>query len=328
MARKPLFTRLPEIWKNLDYPRDGRGRPTGDPGVLERFLSVLDSSLDLTGSKVAALLDLRSIDRIPDRYLHLIGELVGHRWRSDKDKAWNRRKIATAIHRYSYKGTMANLNDLVREHGGGASTVVDNASKLLVLGKQGRLSYDDAYLVSPDYYHDGAFDMTLSEDVDFAAFMVDFLDRVAAGEKWYFRLSGQQDGIFEADWDENSFSLQPQFTPDGSIGFGIIGVNLFISTQPNGVAKTSTSPIYWDLEGNILDGSIGYGQLGFTLFLSTEPSSMAEEEVYSIEEGVGGASLTLDSITQLDSTAFDISIGEGNPLAPGAVPIQNDGDIE
>lgn len=311
---------------NLDLPRDGRGRPTGEAGVLERFLGVLDSGFDLSASKAQSLLDLRSIDRIPDRYLQLLGELVGHRWRTDKDKAWNRRKIATAIHRYSYKGTMANLDDLVQEHGGGASEVVDNASKLLVLGKQGRLSCDDAYLVSADYYHDGAFDMLLSEDVDFAEFMRDFEDRVAAGERWYFRLSGQQDVLFETLISDSSTGIQPQFTPDGAIGFGILGVSLFVSSQPNGVEKEDTSPIYWDLEGNLLDGAIGYGRLGLTLFVSTEPSGEIEEEVYTTEEGVVGGSLTLDSITQLDSTG-DISISENNPLSPDDATTQNDGDI-
>jgi phage tail-like protein len=176
MARNPLFSRLPAIWKRLDLP----------DGLLERFLGVLDSELNRVHDKTEELLDLRSVDRIPDRYLPLLGPILGHEWNSDKSYGWNRTRIRDAIRRYSYKGTLARLSDLLVEHAVIESAIQDNASRLIVPGKQGRPGHPDSHFIAPDYNHDGAFRLTALDIADEAQFIDEFEDGRAAGEVWFF----------------------------------------------------------------------------------------------------------------------------------------------
>lgn len=183
MARTPLFKRLPDAWKSLDTD-----------GVLERYLGVLDAGFDETHDLAKAVLDFRSVDRVPDRFLALLGELVGHEWRSDKDHDWNRRRIKDAIRRYSYKGTVECIKDLVAEHGGSWCEIVDMASKVCVLNKQAKLSSGCAHFQAADYYHDGAYVLKVGPEVNLADLKAD-LERVRpGGERWYLRLCLQIDG--------------------------------------------------------------------------------------------------------------------------------------
>lgn len=177
MPRRPLFERLPEAWRRLDQA-----------GVLEAYLGVWDDEFDSIHDKVQGLLDLRSVDRIPNRYLQLLSDIVGHEWDDTKSYDWNRERIRHAIHRWSYKGTIAALEDIVKEHGGGPWSVTDMASTLWVWSRQGCWSRGDQHYVAEDYFHPGAFELSVGEDVDIAALQEDLQKLMPAGEVWYIAL--------------------------------------------------------------------------------------------------------------------------------------------
>jgi hypothetical protein len=182
MARTPLFDRLPKIFHRLDDVKDEAGK-----GVFQRFLEVLDSGFDLVLAKATALLGMRSVDKIYDKYLHLMAPIVGHVWRDDDSKAENRRWTRNAIHRHSYKGTQTRLLDEVAREGGTQHVITDQASKLLVWGCQGMWGCDDCAWLAPDYFHDGAMLIDVNEDVDLEALMEDMAETCAGGERWYAR---------------------------------------------------------------------------------------------------------------------------------------------
>ncbi len=155
-------------------------------GLLERFLGVLDTELDRVHDKTAELLDLRSVDRIPDRYLPLLAAIVGHKWNSLKSYHWNRERIRHAVRTYSYKGTIARLRDLLAECQAKEIVIQDNASRLCIPGKQGRPGHPDCHVMAPDYNHDGAFVLRALDLQDQDYFDAGFADGRTAGEVWYF----------------------------------------------------------------------------------------------------------------------------------------------
>jgi hypothetical protein len=252
-SRPRLFSRLPKIWQRLD----------GDPndldyvGVLERFLGVVDNDFDRIHAKTKEFFDLRTVDRIPDRFLPLLATLVGHVWDNDKSYAWNRRRVRNSIDRHSYKGTFARMEDTAKEFGAEGITVTDMASKLCVLGKQGRLSYPDCYLVAPDYYHDGAFKASIVDRtdprIDLNALIEELASTIAAGERWYW----------EVTWPRSAeFGLNVEFIPGqlfmygdtqiGSLGMGLFGGPLdenavFLAPEPSlwRISKLTMFPVYW-----------------------------------------------------------------------------------
>lgn len=269
MPRTPLWKRLPQIWHRLDMERDGNGNVR--PGVAERFLGVVDSGFDRAHGKATALLDLRSVDRIPDRYLELLGELVGHRWRSARGSDWNRRRIRDSIRRYSYRGTLEALRDLVREHGGGAIAVQDNASKLMVLGLQGRLGEADCHLQAADFWHDGAFVLRITDHVDWPALRSDLTDALAAGEVWFVEIAEDILAAFEA-WPNVAETVLEADTNafEGRLGLGQLGLDLFLSFGGSGRQRDISEPVYWDSDTDGMAGRLGIGRLGEDLFLSFE----------------------------------------------------------
>jgi hypothetical protein len=93
MARVPFFDRLPDIWRRLDQPENWIALearrldpqlPEPEPGILQRFLEVLDTEFDGNRDKIESLLQMHSPDTIPDKYIRLLSEIVGHFWRDDK----------------------------------------------------------------------------------------------------------------------------------------------------------------------------------------------------------------------------------------------------
>lgn len=198
MARRPLFQRLPHIWKNLDRPQDWWLHAEDvQPGILERFLRVADSELDRVHELVAKLFELRSIDRVEDKYLPLIGAIVGHRWRDTQSYAWNRRRIRSAIHRWSYKRTIANIGDIIYDNGGGDWSVVDMASKLIVLSGIGHLSTEDCYFEGADYLAGGAYVLSVTDAVDLTGLRSDLSEATSAGERWYINIALRELAAFE-----------------------------------------------------------------------------------------------------------------------------------
>ena len=154
MARQTVYELLPDSWRRLDTEN-----------VLERFLNVWEYEFDTVASKIERLLSLKNPNKIEDKYLRLLGVIVGHEWDGSKSHEWNRNRIKNCINRHSYKGTTNRLSDDMIELGAESVSVQDNASKLLILSKQGRLSEPDSYMVTANFWHDGAYVLRVVDSV-------------------------------------------------------------------------------------------------------------------------------------------------------------------
>ena len=192
MASRSLYNRLPSVHHKLDVDT-----------LLERLLTVMQNGVDTSHNKAWSLLDIQNIEDIPDRFLQFLGDQVGHEWDSSKSMIWNRSRIRDCINRHSYKGTVTRLTDDMRQLGAESIGVTDNASKLLVLSKQGRLSEPDAYMVTADFWHDGAYVLQL---VDTTVPRLDYdhvedvmYKTVPAGTVWYLVFGKQLFTIFDLD---------------------------------------------------------------------------------------------------------------------------------
>lgn len=261
--RSPLISRLPEIWRRLD-----------PEGILARYLGLWDFELDFVHSKIVELISIRNLDNVPDRFLILLSPLVGHRWRDDQTRAWNRNRIRDSIRRHSYKGTLMQLGDLLREHGGAGFDLTDMASRLVVLGKNGRLGKTDAAIVSSDYWHDGAFDCVLDRRVDYEAFIEEFDYTKQGGFVWFFSLVYYLSMVNEESWSMARYTVHPDSNALlGTIGFGQLGIDLQVSDAPNGAVWRLHGGVTWHPVG-VAQG-IGFQTIGNDLFLSTEPSGDA-----------------------------------------------------
>jgi len=179
---------VPDIWRKLDVNT-----------VLERFLGVLDDGFDRSHDLAAALLDLRNVDKIPDRWLQLLAPLVGLTWRRDQTHSWNRRAIQHALESHSYKGTQDRLGDSCRANNAAAYTVTDQASRLLVWGCQGQWGADDAHWTSADKWHDGAYELRVPLGVDAETLISDLAETLAGGEVWWFDLLIDAEAAHEDD---------------------------------------------------------------------------------------------------------------------------------
>jgi phage tail-like protein len=269
--RQTSYELLPETWRRLDTEQ-----------VLERFLNVWEYEFGIVSEKIDGLLSINNPDKAQDRYLKLLAEIVGHEWDNSKTFIWNRNRIKYAIDRHSYKGTTARLTDDMIELGCESISVQDNASKLLVLSRQGRLSEPDAYMVTANFWHDGAYLLSLVDSavpsLDRAAVEPAVYKTVPAGTIWYLQYGRQLFTIFEM-----AVSLlhgQAIFSGDqrqGILGFGKLIVdyeadrNEFLSWLPNRQTQKSYFPIVWHIDGTSTDGTIGYGILG-DVFLSWNPT--------------------------------------------------------
>jgi phage tail-like protein len=251
MARKPLFNRLPEIWRRLDKDE-----------VLKRYLGVLDEGFNQAHDLAEGVLDFRSVDRVPDRYLRLLGDLVGHEWRSDKDHDWNRSRIRDAIRRYSYNGTAEAVKDLVREHGGGPCNIIDMASTLIVLDLQGDLATDNAVFEGDDYYHTGAFVLEITDQVNLPELKKDMTKVIPAGTRWYYRIvadgtvADQSIGI-----SESSGPLESTNADEFALGAGKLDENLYLDFPPAGESIS----IGGSDAGGVFGGLFTMASIGFTM---------------------------------------------------------------
>lgn len=224
MARRPLYERLPEIWKRLD-----------PDGVVQRYLGVLDAGFDRSHGLAKAVLDFRSVDRVPDRYLALLGDIVGHQWRPGKSHDWNRSRIRDAIRRHSYKGTVECIQDLCREHGSDICEITDQASRLLVLDMQGELSEDAAHFESPDYWQDGAFVLRVSPETDLDGLKADLAEVLPAGTRWYlYVLYSRTLATETAGTSEIRGRIETANVHEFALDVAKIDENLFLGHYPAG----------------------------------------------------------------------------------------------
>lgn len=209
-----LLQRTAGIWRTLD-------RDT----VLERFLSVWDDGLDRAKANIDGLYALRSVDEIPDRWLPLLGPLVGHEWRTDQSRAWNRAAISRAIRAASYKGTMAAFHDCVIRNRGTFWSHIDMASQIIVPGSQGYLGSTSSYLMGPNLYHPGAHKFFVDEQVLETDFEAEIERIRPAGEVWFIYYLSTISEVFGADWAfaQSSAIISTINYSDGDLGSGLLG---------------------------------------------------------------------------------------------------------
>jgi hypothetical protein len=181
--RKTFFDQLPDIWHRLDMLTDEDANLIA--GFLKRFLQVMDSSFERSLGSAQELLDLRSIDRIADRYLPLLSDIVGHRWNGNKTHAWNRQGIRDAIRRHSYKGARERVAAIIEANGGGTWSITDMGSKLAIPGFQGRLGWPDCAFIAADYYHSGAFVIRVPDYTYHSELLKELEEVRPRGERWF-----------------------------------------------------------------------------------------------------------------------------------------------
>jgi phage tail-like protein len=327
MARKPLFKRLPDVFHRLDTD-----------GVLQRYLSVMDSGFDHVHDKAGELFDLRSVDECPDRWLPMLGELVGHVWRQDKSRQWNRDRIRDCVRRYSYKGTTASIEDLIREHGGGPWEILDMASQLLVWNRQGCWSRGDSHFIAADYWHDGAFLLRISDQVNLNEFIADFELTKPAGEKWFIEVSydsvtvsesatyteveliEDSPGLLYGRWNQDLFfdwappgdtdvSFEPIIYLDSvDRPGGLWGEDLFWNRPPAGVTSVDIQPIIY-LDSVDRPGSLWNEDLVW----NREPAGATGVELNAENVSACGY-LFMDSVIGMDRQ--DITLDMGSPAKP------------
>jgi phage tail-like protein len=245
VPRKPLFSRLPQIWKRLD-----------ESGQLERFLSVIDADLDRIHLKIGELLTTRDLDSVSDKFLSLMAPYVGHIWRDDKTREWNRERIRYAIKRYSYKGTTARIEDSVKDSGGQTARIQDNFSLLMVVGKQGGLGDPDCIIMDEQFWHDGSFVLTTDYDIDWDELSLELKETLAGGELWWLQSLYTDTSPYRR---RDTFKRYARFslsdTEGGVIGCGGIGNDL-------GVGNLATDDFYFIK--TIIDDSINRAPYSFT----------------------------------------------------------------
>ena len=278
--RKNLIERFPTIWRDLD-----------SSGFTERFLGVADFQLNTARDKIEAYLKSRNINDIPDRFLILLTDLVGHKWATDRSKNWNRDRIRNAIRRHSYKGSFARLQDVTREAGADRIEVQDNASILMILGKQGRLSCSDAYLVADNFYHDGAFKLTIWDSetpkIDQAFLSRELAETLPAGTVWFVESVLELNTSIELNWSQSGAQLFPSTNALlGTLGFGILGNEIFLSFEP----QDGTQISYLDVDRI---------QLSNDADPAPDESGIQSTGYYEIF-AVTGASLTGESVLAVD----------------------------
>ena len=264
--RTDLYDRLPYIWRKLDAH-----------GVLERFLNVVDDDFDSIEQLTDSLLDIHSIDKIPTRHLKLIGDLVGHKWHYNRNLLWNRNRIRDSIRKYSYKGTFVSLNDLVEEHGSHLNKYQDNASKLLILGKQGRLSCDDAYIVAPNYWHDGAYVIGVDRAGETEDLLAALLENSPAGVIWFIEYFFVMAGIDEVvGYLLITSALSYTNCLDGGVGYGSLGITEVVGDRPAPRPHWSYHMVHWndcdtggEVLGNTLLGEVPFYPVPTTTYMHT-----------------------------------------------------------
>ena len=206
MARRSLFERLPEVWRNLDLVEN----VVDEKGVLERYLDIWDNALNLCFTSTQGVLDTRDVRDIEDRFLVLIGGLAGHRWKSYRSYQWNRQRIRELISRYSYKGTAIAVRDLAYEYGATYCEIIDNASLVDVWNVQYGMFFD------ADFFHPGVYQLLVSDDIDLEHFLEDFEYLKAGGTKWYIKFL-PSDTLAVTEYNaggEPRFLTQNLFTED------------------------------------------------------------------------------------------------------------------
>ena len=228
-----------------------------------------DNELERLVGLARAIPSMRNPDLVPDRYLKIAGANKGHVWRNDKPIDWNRNRISTAITRYSYKGSNDRLGDQLREINTDGYYVQDQASQIIVLSRQGKLSR--SRIVDADFWHEGVFVIYLQDagaphiDPHDIAMVIEELK--PAGQTWFTVRSFARYAVFEMVWGHlHGQTLSITDRMNEKLGHGGLDGGLDNSVSPSyrsqGRVRKMYFPVVWATHGVTLEGRIGYGGVG------------------------------------------------------------------
>ena len=118
----------------------------------------------------------------------------------------------------------------------------------MILGKQGRLSCSDAYLVSDNFYHDGAFKLTIWDSatpkIDQGFLSRELAETLPAGTVWFVESVLELDTSIELNWEQSGAQLFPSTNALlGTLGFGILGNEIFLSFEPQAGPQISYTEV-------------------------------------------------------------------------------------
>jgi hypothetical protein len=169
----------------------------------------------------------------------MFGDTLHYEWRTNATHSFHRARIEEAIERASYKGTPDSLEDTVTEQGGTLVSVQDNASKLWILGMQGKLGQSDCVIMDGNYWHDGSFAATISGIEEDAA-TLGLEETLPAGTLWFFTKDFSyteinQEIVADTGWFESQ---------DNIIDGGYMFVDSLIPIDADGLSVDMGTPEY------------------------------------------------------------------------------------
>ena len=258
---KSLFSRLPEIWKDLDL----RATPVvNGKGLLERYLNVGDAGFQQIENFIQEFLRTHNSEAIQDQFLPLLIDLTGEYWKATRSRTWNRNRIQSSITRASYKGTDLCVTDLTREYGASYCQIIDMASMVAVEARQGTYTGWDDVFYDSDFYHPGVFQLVVSEDIDLIGFLDDFQHVKPAGTRWLPRILLDQ-GIppIRATL---LYSL-PSISLEAGTNFGYENFGIFDYIPQLGVEPLSGPPVFIYVTPTItLEAGTNFGYENYNVF--------------------------------------------------------------
>lgn len=303
MTKYPLIARVPEIWRRLDKDNVARG-----------LFTAIDNELESIGNATEEYLSLINIDMVQDKFLPMLADLVGHIWRVDKDWLWNRNRIRYALKRASYKGTRVAQTDTIVEFGGEVLHVLDMASTLFILGRQGRLGSRDCVIIGPDLYHDGSYLHDIDIHIDTPEFYAEFEKQRPAGHTWWYRINQPFGGISELIATTDIYAVQPI----NNLNYGVLGRTLInYLPLPYGAVPgfdTMVFPVDWQYLTNTNIGVLGRSLPNTELSINEAIGIQG-----NIEQGIGtdpeiavvGARLYVDSVVNASAeVSIDVMTAE------------------
>jgi hypothetical protein len=118
----------------------------------------------------------------------------------------------------------------------------------MILGKQGRLSCSDAYLVSDNFYHDGAFKLTIWDSatpkIDQGFLSRELAETLPAGTVWFVESVLELNTSIELNWSQSGAQLFSSTNALlGTLGFGILGDTIFLSFEPQAGPQISYTEV-------------------------------------------------------------------------------------
>ena len=128
---------------------------------LKEFLEILQITLDQQEANISEALQYKSVNDIPERFLQNLADNIGGQIDKYLSLENNRTSLKEFMPWVSVRGSQTSF-DIIFNKLQMACSIVNQATKIIIPSYQGRLSYEDAYIMDQFYYHEGALDINIS----------------------------------------------------------------------------------------------------------------------------------------------------------------------